>query len=185
MTPNEQRIVAIFGSYSAKPGEPQYEQAYQIGLGLARAGFVVCNGGYGGTMLASARGAKAVGGRTIGVTCSLFTDASGQPLQPNPHIDEEIAHDDLLRRIEAMMRMACGYVVLEGGTGTLAEFAIVWEFVCKGLVRRRPIVVVGEFWRPVVESIRRSRPEHAAMVTLACEPADVVTAIASNGTPRV
>ena len=46
-------IICIFGSYSPKPGEPLYEQAYQIGHELAKAGFVVANGGYDGIMEAS------------------------------------------------------------------------------------------------------------------------------------
>jgi len=132
-------IVCIFGSYGAKPGSPLYDLAYRIGHALAGAGYVVCNGGYGGTMEASARGAKDAGGNTIGVTCTVFRDASGRGLKANPCIDKEVPYDNLLARIEAMMRMSAGYVVLEGGTGTLSEFSIVWEYVCKRMIEpRRP-----------------------------------------------
>lgn len=178
------RVVTIFGSYSPKPGDPLYELAYRIGYELAKAGYVVCNGGYDGTMEASARGAKDAGGRTIGVTCAVFSDYRGKPLKANPYVDEEILHDNVLSRIDAMMRMGSAFVVLEGGTGTLTELAIVWEFVCKGLIDRRPIVVVGDFWTPLVERVGQIRPKHAAMVTVAHQPEEVVAAVKSNGDGR-
>jgi uncharacterized protein (TIGR00725 family) len=153
-------IICVFGSYAPQPDEPLYQQAYDIGYGLAKAGYDVCNGGYAGTMAASAKGAKDAGGSVIGVTCTFFKDATGQPLQPNPYIDREIPHNHLLRRIENMMLMSAGYVVLEGGTGTLAEFGIVWEYVCKRLTDPRPIFVVGDYWRPVVDRILAVRPNN-------------------------
>lgn len=159
--PNSDRpIVCIFGNYSPKPGEPLFEQAYAIGHTLARAGFTVCNGGYDGTMLASAKGAKDAGGTTIGVTCSIFGGYRGKALKANRFIDREIHHDNVLSRIDTMIRMSRGFVVLEGGTGTLSEFGLLWEYVAKGLVDPRPIFVVGDFWKPVVERILSVRPRH-------------------------
>ncbi|MCK4850323.1 MAG: hypothetical protein KAT11_03175, partial [Phycisphaerae bacterium] len=66
------RIITVFGSYEPKTGSAEYEQAYQVGYELAKAGFVVANGGYAGTMEASAKGAKEAGGETIGVSCRAF-----------------------------------------------------------------------------------------------------------------
>lgn len=156
---NGQPIICIFGSYAAKKGQPLYEQAYAIGHSLARAGYTICNGGYDGTMRASAKGAKDAGGTTIGVTCTIFSGSRNKPLKANRYIDHEIPHDDLYARIDAMMRMSAGYVVLEGGTGTLTELAIVWESVCKKLIDPRPIIVVGDFWRPLVDQLTRARPK--------------------------
>jgi len=172
-------IISVFGSYSPKPSEPLYKLAYEIGHGLAGAGFVVCNGGYAGTMEASAKGAKDAGGNTIGMTCSVFRDRRGQPLQANRYIDREIPHEDLLARIEAMMRMSAGYVVLEGGTGTLAEFGIVWEFVCKKMIDPRPIFVVGDFYRPLIERILAARPNHGKHL-YCVETADEIAALANE-----
>lgn len=160
-TPDRHPIVCLFGSYSPKPGEPQFELAYQIGYVLATAGFTVANGGYDGTMLASAKGAKDAGGSTIGVTCAVFSDYRGRPLKANPYIDHEIPHDTLFGRIDAMLRMSAGYVVLEGGTGTLAEFALAWEHVAKGLITPRPIFVLGDFWQPLIDRLVAARPRHA------------------------
>src|ERR1051326_536507 len=61
------KTVTIFGSSLPGEGTQMYQQARQLGGRLAQAGFAVCNGGYGGLMEASARGARECGGYTIGV----------------------------------------------------------------------------------------------------------------------
>jgi len=157
-------VICLFGSYEPKPGEPAYELAYQIGHGLAAAGFDVCNGGYDGIMKASAKGAKDAGGSTVGVTCSIFTGYCGQPLKANRYIDREILTQDPFTRIRTMMELAHGYVVLPGGTGTLSEFAIVWESVAKKLTPPRPIFIVGDFWQPTVDTVAAHRPKHASLI---------------------
>lgn len=177
-------VIVVFGSYSPASVDRLYRQAWRVGYELARAGYVVCNGGYDGTMEASSRGAKEAGGHTIGVTCDIFADYRGMPLKPNAWVDHEIPHSNLFKRIECMLALGSGFVVLQGGTGTLVEFAVVWEYVCKGLLQRRPIVVVGEFWRPVIETIRRVRPESAEYLTTVPGPEDVVAAIRAGLSPR-
>ncbi|MBI4579928.1 MAG: LOG family protein [Planctomycetes bacterium] len=171
---NGRPIVCLFGSYSPRPGEPLWEQAYAIGHALARAGYVVANGGYDGIMHASAMGARDAGGHTIGVTCAVFSNYRGKVLKANPCIDREIHHADVLSRIQQMMTMSAAYVILEGGTGTLSEFGLVWEYVCKGLIEPRPIFVVGEFWLPLVEVIRRVRPQHCECIHVVNTPRSIV-----------
>ena len=68
----QERIITVFGSYEPTEGSAQYAQAYQVGYELAKAGFVLANGGYAGTMEASAKGAKQAQGATIGVSCRAF-----------------------------------------------------------------------------------------------------------------
>lgn len=173
-------VVSVFGSYSPEPGDPLYDSAYRIGYELAKAGYVVCNGGYDGTMEASSKGAKDAGGKTIGVTCDIFSDYRGKPLQANGYIDREIRHNNVFSRIEEMMKLSSAFVIMEGGTGTLTEFAIVWEFICKGLAAQRPIVAVGDFWKPVIEQIRQTRPKSAKYVVTADAPQDVVAAVVNG-----
>jgi len=78
-------IVSIFGGSDDIGRTPAVILlAEQTGRALAELGYVVANGGYGGTMEASARGAKQAGGRTIGVTCSIWKS------RPNAYLDEVI-----------------------------------------------------------------------------------------------
>ena len=171
---NGRPIITIFGSYAPAAGEPLYEQAYAIGHALARAGYVVCNGGYDGTMEASHKGARDAGGTTIGVTCSIFNDYRGQPLKPNRFCDREFTSCDPFERIQTMLRISAGYVVLEGGTGTLSELAIVWEHVAKGLIAPRPIFFMGDFWRAMVDRLIAVRPKSGKYVHLVESPEEIV-----------
>ena len=54
----EMKTVSIFGSSLPREGSGAYEEARRLGHLLAKAGMAVCNGGYGGLMEASARGAR-------------------------------------------------------------------------------------------------------------------------------
>jgi predicted Rossmann-fold nucleotide-binding protein len=100
-------------------------------------------------MQASAHGAKSVGGRTIGIV----TEALGTR-KPNGWIDETVLTKTLVDRLMQLISRGEAYVVLKGGTGTLLELAAVWEFMNKGLVREKPIVVVGDFWNNVIGTLQ-------------------------------
>jgi len=60
--------VTFFGSSEVKPGSPDYDGAFQTGKILAKNGYLVINGGGPGVMKASSEGAKAGGGKCIGVS---------------------------------------------------------------------------------------------------------------------
>ncbi len=180
MTATSSPVISLFGNYAPVPGEPLYEQAYAIGYALGKAGYVVCNGGYDGTMEASAKGARAAGGQTIGVTCSVFSDYRGIPLKANRWIDREICQDTIFTRIQCMMDMSAGFVGLEGGTGTLTELAIVWEYVAKGLIAPRPIVIYGDFWLPLVDRLVSARPKSGRHIHRADTPEEVIRVFAGS-----
>ena len=92
-------VVTIFGSSQAEEKDPDYGRARALGKKLAGAGFTLCNGGYGGIMEASARGAKEAGGRTLGVTTEDF----GGPV--NRWIDEEIKMKKWSERLFKMIEL--------------------------------------------------------------------------------
>ena len=147
---NERKTVAVFGSGKAKENSEPFRIAHETGFLLAKAGFAVANGGYGGCMLASAKGAKAASGRTIGVTTDEFYGAA-----KNEFIDREIRtptwHDRLCRLIE----LGDGFVVLDGGTGTLAELAVAWEMKNKKL-HEKPIVILGRTMHAAVRALKQN-----------------------------
>ena len=142
------KVITIFGSSRPIEGDEEYRLAYEVGKQLSLAGFTVCNGGFGGIMEASARGAKEAGGRTIGVTFNI------KDRKANSWIDQNIHVPALVDRLMKLIEIGDGYVVLKGGTGTLLELAAVWEFINKGLLAEKPIVIIGDFWNGVVETLR-------------------------------
>jgi len=162
------KTVSIFGSGEAAESSAAYETARAAGRAVAQAGFVVANGGYGGTMEASARGAKEAGGETVGVTCRIWRS------QPNRWIDRVIETADLSERVDRLVELGTGgYVVLPGATGTLVELAIVWEKLCKGMMVWRPLVCVGDFWRPLIDMMKGQRPRGAKYVAVAADAGEL------------
>jgi hypothetical protein len=159
-------VVAIFGSNDPREGQPAWDVARRAGATIASLGYTVANGGYGGTMEASARGAREAGGRAVGVTCSIWSSRA------NPCVDETIVTGSLGERLATLVELARsgGYVVLPGATGTLAELATVWEHVGKGLQPAVPIVCVGDFWRPLIDMMAAARPKTRRWVELVSEP---------------
>lgn len=145
-------VIAVFGTSKAEPGQPIYELAYNIGSELGANGYVLANGGYGGTMLAGAKGASEKGGKVIGVTCGAFKRSGA-----NEFVSEQIRTDNLEQRLAKLIEIADAYIVLEGGTGTLLELASVWESRNKGFeCVDKPIILMEKFWNPLLEMISRA-----------------------------
>jgi uncharacterized protein (TIGR00730 family) len=150
------QIVTVFGGSRPREGDRHYRQAFALGVALAQKGLVVCSGGYGGTMEAVSRGAKQAGGQTIGVTAQSF------PQPANRWVDHEVRVKTWRARLFELIRRGRGYVACPGGTGTLVELAVVWEMLNKGAMANRPLVVLGEFWRPVIDRVREVELGHSS-----------------------
>lgn len=163
-----EKTVTLFGTGRAGPGDSAYTLAYETGKQLALAGFVIANGGYGGTMLAAAKGAAEAGGQVIGVTCSAFKGTA------NEHTTRKIVTGSLDERLATLVELGQAYVVLPGGTGTLLELAMVWELRNKGfLTADKPIILVGGFWKFLVDMIATDDPDSSQYLKLADGPQDV------------
>jgi len=168
--------IAVFGSSGPAPGSPDYERAREVGRLLAAAGFAVVNGGYGGVMEASARGAREAGGRTIGITTKAFTFRPGA----NPWIETEESTADLHDRTRRLIDSAAGFVILPGRSGTLSELTFLWALAKAGLLGAKPIVLLGEVWRRLLPALRELGlldEEVLDVTTLAGTPAGAVEAL--------
>jgi uncharacterized protein (TIGR00730 family) len=150
------KIVTVFGSSRPHAGDAHYGEAQTLGTALAEHGFIVCTGGYGGTMEAVSLGAKEGGGRTLAVTSSFFESRA------NNWVDEEIKVQTWQERLFELVRRGDGYVACPGGTGTLVELAVVWEMLNKGVMKNKPVVVLGNFWEPIIERVREVELGHAS-----------------------
>jgi uncharacterized protein (TIGR00730 family) len=166
-------IITLFGSARPIEGDTFYEEVRMLGRELGTAGFVVCNGGYSGTMEASARGAKEAGGKTIGVVSEFFS------IEPNRWIDKKIVAKSLTDRLMELISLADGYIVLKGGTGTLLEFASVWEFMNKSVIEQKPVIILGNFWNGVIDTLNQElmfegKESCTHYITVASSPKDAV-----------
>lgn len=154
------KTVTVFGSSLPAENTPAYAEGRRLGKLLAEAGFAVCNGGYGGLMAATARGAREAGGHTIGVTCAIW------PAKANPWIVEEVRTESFPERLTTLIERGDAYIVLPGGTGTLAELAVVWEMMNKSSLARtvggrRPLLVMAPYWQPVIDCLKQEGQLHS------------------------
>jgi uncharacterized protein (TIGR00730 family) len=167
------KTITIFGTAKTTSNEPVYTLAYETGKLLAQTGFTIVTGGYGGTMLAAAKGASEAGGEIIGVTCSAFKGSTA-----NEYITREIVTNSLDERLDTLIKLGRAYVVLPGGTGTLLELAKVWELKNKGFIKAdKPIILVGGFWKPLVDLIASDDPASVRYIHQADGPKQVVELI--------
>jgi len=171
-----EKTVTIFGTGRARDDDSAYKLAYTVGKLLAQAGFVIANGGYGGTMLAAAKGATQAGGEVIGVTCSAFKQSTA-----NEYITREIVTSSLDERLDTLIKIGQAYVVLPGGTGTLLELAKVWELKNKGFLEAdKPIILIGRFWKPLVDLLATDDPDSIRYVHQIDSPEETIKKISES-----
>jgi uncharacterized protein (TIGR00730 family) len=157
MMSKDGKTITVFGTSKATEGDAVFELAESLGRLLAESGFTLANGGYGGTMLAAAKGATAAGGEVIGVTCTAFKRGKA-----NEYVSEEISTISLSERLAKLIEMGDAYLVLPGGTGTLLELADVWEHKNKGFADAdKPIILIGAFWAPLAAMMATADPDSA------------------------
>lgn len=138
--------IAVFGSSQTVPGSPDWEDSVRVGETLARAGYSVVTGGYGGTMEAVSLGAVRGGGKAIGITAgALFPGRPGA----NPHVTDVEDVSTLSERIGRMMAMSSACIAMPGSIGTAAELSVAWHsnhVLRRGGAARIPVAAVGPQW---------------------------------------
>jgi uncharacterized protein (TIGR00730 family) len=128
--------VTIFGSARFKEDHPDYIKAREIGAEMAKLGFTVMTGGGPGIMEAANRGAKDVGGRSIG--CNIIL-----PMEQyaNPYLDRWVNIRYFFVRKTLLIKYSYAFIVMPGGFGTLDEYFEALTLIQTGKISRFPIVL--------------------------------------------
>ena len=153
-------IITIFGGSQPSTGDAAYEEAYQLGAALAKAGHTVCTGGYVGTMEAASKGAAQAGGHVVGITCREIE--SWRPIKANRWITEEWSYATLSERLTALIKRSDAAIALPGGIGTLAEILMAWNHLAIQAITPRPLILVGEAWRTTLTAFIESQALYIA-----------------------
>lgn len=176
--------VAIFGFADAKPGDKLYHEAFEVASALAEAGYIVVDGGGPGVMEAASRGAKVVGGKVVGVT--FYPDGNPDSVtnfegrDPNNPIDEEIKTTSYVERTLTLMKEGQVYVVFNGASGTMSEFAMAWGLARLYFGHHKPLILYGKFWKNIMKSLKKNlmlRPEESRVYKIVDSPKEVLRAI--------
>jgi uncharacterized protein (TIGR00730 family) len=138
--------VTVFGSARIPESSAEYAQAREVGTRLAQAGFAVVTGGGPGAMEAANRGAKDVGGVSVGFNIELPHEQA-----PNPYLDIGLTFRHFYARKVCLVKASEGFVLMPGGFGTLDELFEALVLIQTGKVLHFPVVLFGsEHWRGLI-----------------------------------
>jgi uncharacterized protein (TIGR00730 family) len=137
--------VTVFGSARFDEKHENYELAREMGRRIARAGFTVMTGGGPGIMEAANRGARDVGGRSVGCNIVLPKEQ-----QPNPYLDSWLTFRYFFVRKVMLVKYSYAFVVMPGGFGTMDEIFETATLIQTGKIKNFPIVLMGvDYWKPL------------------------------------
>ncbi|MFF5174717.1 TIGR00730 family Rossman fold protein [Micromonospora sp. NPDC000089] len=162
--------VCVFCASSRTLDRRWLELATETGRELARRGHtLVSGGGRVGMMGAVTDGARAAGGRTLGVIPQALVDLEVADLSS----DELLVTDTMAARKTLMIEKSDAFLTLPGGLGTLDELFEVWTTATLAM-HAKPMVLVDAdgFYRPLLDWLddlgerRFLKPAGRALVTV-------------------
>lgn len=134
--------ITVFGSARFDEEHAYYKLARRLGAAIANMGFTVMTGGGPGIMEAANRGAKDVGGRSVGCNIRLPFEQ-----KHNPYLDRWVTMDYFFVRKVLLTKYSYGFIIMPGGFGTLDEMFEALTLIQTKKVKNFPVVVMGkEFW---------------------------------------
>jgi uncharacterized protein (TIGR00730 family) len=169
--------VTVYGSARIGEGEPAYGRAREIGRRLADVGFAVITGGGPGIMEAANRGCQEAGGLSIGFNIELPHEQGA-----NGYLDRSLTFRHFYARKTMLVKAAEGFVLCEGGFGTLDELFESLVLIQTGKIRHFPVVLVGTaHWNGLRDWIEEKliaqkliSPEDVLLLSVIDDPAEAV-----------
>ncbi len=141
--------VTIFGSARFKEGHPYYEKTVELSARIAELGFTIMTGGGPGIMEAANKGAKDVGGRSVGCNIVLPHEQ-----HHNPYLDKWVNIKYFFVRKTLLLKYSYAFVVMPGGFGTLDEYFEALTLIQTKMISEFPIVIFDtEFHKELVAHI--------------------------------
>lgn len=144
--------VSIFGSARTKVENPYFKLAEEIAFKLTREGYGVITGGGPGIMEAANKGARAGGGKSVGLNIVLPFEQSSNPFVDN---DKNINFDYFFVRKTIFLKYSQGFIAMPGGFGTLDELFEAITLIQTNKVAHFPIVLVGkQYWEGLMTWVK-------------------------------
>ena len=131
-------------------------------------------------MRAVSEGAKAAGGKAIGVTFYPKDITNYEGRDPENPMDEEVETKNYLERTMKLLELGDAYVIFRGGTGTISEFGMAWGLARLYFGHHKPLILYGEFWNEIIKDFKKNmriRPEDLKVYKVVKNPLEVYKAI--------
>ncbi|MEP7143412.1 MAG: TIGR00730 family Rossman fold protein [Ferruginibacter sp.] len=128
--------VTIFGSARFKEDHPFYKKTEELSGKIARLGFTIMTGGGPGIMEAANKGARAVGGRSVGCNIVLPHEQ-----HQNAYLDKWVNIKFFFVRKTLLIKYSYAFIVMPGGFGTLDEYFEALTLIQTKMIMEFPIVI--------------------------------------------
>lgn len=144
--------VSIFGSARTKKTAKHYKMAVKVSSRLVEEGYGVITGGGPGIMEAANKGARLVGGRSVGLNIELPHEQGHNEFIDN---DKVINFHYFFVRKVALVKYAQAFIFFPGGFGTMDEVFEVITLVQTKKIDRIPLVFIGKnYWGGLLKWIQ-------------------------------
>jgi uncharacterized protein (TIGR00730 family) len=131
--------VTVFGSARFNEHHEYYKMARSFSAEVARMGFTIMTGGGPGIMEAANRGAKDVGGRSVGCNIVLPMEQ-----QPNPYLDKYVNFRYFFVRKTLLIKYSYAFVIMPGGFGTLDEMFEAMTLIQTKKIKDFPVIIFSK-----------------------------------------
>lgn len=128
--------VTFFGSARFDENHEYYQMTRKLAREVAKLGFTILTGGGQGLMEAANRGAKDVGGKSVG--CNIVLPAEQIP---NAYLDKWVNIRYFFVRKTLLIKYSFAFIVVPGGFGTLDEFFEALTLTQTKKINQFPIIV--------------------------------------------
>lgn len=148
--------VTFFGSARFDEKHEYYEMTRKAAGEVAKLGFTIMTGGGQGLMEAANRGAKDVGGRSVGCNIVLPMEQA-----PNSFLDKWVNIRYFFVRKTLLIKYSFAFIVVPGGFGTLDEFFEALTLTQTKKIQQFPIIVFDRaFHKELLEHIDYMKSKH-------------------------
>ena len=145
--------VTIFGSARFKEDSEYYQLTRKFSAEVAKLGFTILTGGGPGLMEAANRGAKDVGGRSVGCNIVLPMEQ-----KPNPYLDKWVNMKHFFVRKTLLIKYSYAFVIMPGGFGTLDELFEAMTLIQTKKINDFPVIIFSkDFHEELVEHIEKMK----------------------------
>lgn len=149
--------VTVFGSARFISGNPYYEQTRELSARIAELGFTIMTGGGPGLMEAANRGAREVGGKSVGCNIVLPHEQ-----KQNPYLDKWVNIKYFFVRKQLLIKYSYAFVVMPGGFGTMDEYFEALTLIQTKKINDFPIVIFNtDYHKDIVAYIENLKQRGA------------------------